>query len=134
MIYRLLCLLPTLSEPTGSHTKNKLKWAQKILATYMMSYIGMSQKISSSYVIRCDIFICRIMDTENQLSRYDDVIWMMSYRWCHMDKNGLCHSHLLMWGDTSLDVKRHISSLLYKDIERSKILYNNNYNIILSLL
>ena len=80
MIYRLLCLLPTLSEPTGSHTKNKLKRAQKILATYMMSYIGMSQKISSSYVIRCDTFICRIMDTENQLSRYYDIIWMMSYR------------------------------------------------------
>ena len=71
-------LLSTLSEPTGSH-KNKLKRAQKILATYMMSYIGMSQKISSSYVIRCDTFICRIMDTENQLSRCEDVIWMMSY-------------------------------------------------------
>lgn len=57
MIYRLSSLLPTLSEPTGSHTKNKLKRAQKILATYMMSCIGMSQKILSSYVIRCDIYV-----------------------------------------------------------------------------
>ena len=54
-----------------------------------------------------------------QKINYLDV--MMSYRWCHMDKNGLCYTHLLMWGDNS--------SPLYKDIDGSKILYN----IILSL-
>jgi len=51
MIYRLLCLLPTLSEPTGSHTKNKLKRAQKNPSDL---YDELHRDVTEDIVILCD--------------------------------------------------------------------------------